>query len=166
MASLLQTLLGICALREGPQDLPYAPQQLIGVIAGNAVVTYVAATNLPGTGPAGLQVAVATAFALAFLYGLLTLRSLQARLVQSATALFGTDMIINLPLAALSFPLATHGAEGAPWAATAVLLLWLWQLAILGHIFRHTLEMRWALGVLLALAYSFLSVQAVQLAAG
>ncbi len=166
MGSLLQTLLGICALREGPQDLPYAPQQLIGVIAGNAVVTYIAVANLPDTGTVVPQVAMAAIFALAFLYGLLALYGLQARFVQSATALFGTDMIINLPVAALTFPLATHGTEDAPGAATAILLLWFWQVAILGHIFRHALEIRLTWGVLLALAYSFLNIQAVQLAAG
>ncbi|MFP4183703.1 MAG: hypothetical protein ACLFRW_03900 [Halorhodospira sp.] len=165
MGALLQTLLGICALREGPQDLPYSPRHLLGVIAASSALSVIAVNNLPETGPALPQVAVATLFSLAFLYALLILRGLQPRFVQSATALFGTDLIINLPVTALSFPIATHGPESAQGAVLAMLLLWFWQIAILGHILRHTLEMRLALGMLLAVGYTLLSVQVIQWAA-
>ncbi|ABM62770.1 hypothetical protein [Halorhodospira halophila] len=165
MGPLLQKLIGICLFRDGPQDLPYSATHLLALIAGSMALTYIAAGNLPDTDAVGLQVAVATGFSLAFLYALLLLRGLTPRFIQSATAMFGTDVLIGIPVTLMTFPIATYGVEQAGGAAAGILLLWFWQVAILGHIFRHTLEMRLALGILLALAYSFLSFQVVQLAA-
>lgn len=166
MAALVQTLMGICLFQKGPQDVPYAPQTLIAAIALSAVVTFVGATNLPETGAVGLKVGVATAFSLAFLYAVLALRGLQARFVQSATALFGTDVLIGLPIVALTFPIAAQGPEQAPAASAGILLLWGWHLAIIGHVFRHMLDIRLGWGLLLALAYALLSFQVVELAGG
>ena len=165
MGPLLQKLVGICLFRDGPQDLPYSATHLLGLIGASMILTYSAADNLPDTGTVGLQVVVATGFSLAFLYALLLLRGLTPRFTQSATAMFGTDVLIGIPVTLMTFPIAAYGAEQAQGAAAGILLLWFWQVAILGHIFRHTLEMRLALGILLALAYSFLSFQVVQLAA-
>jgi len=165
MGPTLPNLAGICLFRNGPQDLPYAPQALAGAVALSAALTFIAGSNLPESGNVAAQVAVATLFAAAFLYALLALRGLQARFVQSATAIFGTDAVIGFPVVLLSFPIGAQGPEQAPGAAAGILLLWGWHLVILGHIFRHTLELKLPLGLLLALAYSFLGFQAVQLVA-
>ncbi len=161
MGSILQSLAGICLFRQGPQDLPYAPQALGAAVLLSGALNYIAAANMPESGNVGAQVLAAAGFSLLFLYAVLVLRALQARFMQSATALFGTEVLIAIPLTVLSFMLAGSDPQSAPGAATAILLLWAWRVGIVGHIFRHTLEIPLALGVLLALAYSFLSIQVV-----
>ncbi len=165
MLALLQTLTGICIFQNGPQDLPYSPRALTALIAASATLTLVGATNLPEPEAVGRKVVVATAFSLAFLYSLLYLRGLRPRFVQSAMAWLGTDTILGLPMVALTLPIAAQGPEQAPGAATGILLLWGWQLLILGHILRHTLEIRWPSGVVLAMLHTFLSLGVVQLSA-
>ncbi|MBK1734330.1 hypothetical protein CKO15_03330 [Halorhodospira abdelmalekii] len=163
MGDALKTLIEICLFRKGPQHLPYAPGLLVVVIAISAGLSYVTAGNLPQAGPVTTQIAVAVLFGLFFLYALLTLRGVADRFIQSATAMFGADALIAAPVALVTFSLAGRSPEEAPTAALIILLLWLWHIGVLGAIFHHALQMRLPLGVLLALAYSFLSFQVVHL---
>lgn len=151
---LLRSLLDIALLRAGPQDVPYSPA-LVGLTAAvAAAVSYPAiSTFSPGSDPA-LQLLVLIGFNAAFAYAVLQLRGLGARFVQTATALFGTDALIT----AVALPLLRLSGAPESQAPAAVLVfigLLFWNLAVVGHIFRHALSVAMGAGVMVALAYTF-----------
>ena len=164
MGEAVKTLLGICVLQKGPQELPYSPTALIAFIAAGAALSHIAADNLPAAANISLQILIAIVFGLSFIYAALVIRNLTERFMQSATAIFGADAVISIPVAGVTFGLDGTSPEQAPLAALIVLLLWLWHISVVGHILRHALEVRLPLGVLIAILYSFLSFRVVQIA--
>lgn len=163
MGETLKNLLGICLLRKGPQDIPYSPTSLLVFIAVGAALSHVAGSNIPGAGSLYQQIAISVVFGLLFTYAALVLRNAQERFMQSATAIFGVDAVIALPVALATFELGEQSPAQAPTTAFIILLLWLWNISVLGHIFRHALDIRLPLGILVAIFYSFLGFQVVQL---
>lgn len=155
MNQLPATLLRICVFRDGPQELPASSSLLIALV----VIGWAASTLLVGQliaeGSAALEVTVATGFGLLFTWLALSVRGGTHRFLQSATALFGTDLVLLLPVAPLL--LLTSGQE-APNLQLLLLLLWAWGIAIKGHIFRHALDLPVPGGVLVAIGYTILSL--------
>ncbi|BAU58423.1 hypothetical protein LRD18_06835 [Halorhodospira halochloris] len=164
MGETIKNLIAICLLQKGPQDLPYSPAALVFFIAAGSAVSHIAAANIPGTENLTLKVLIAALFGLFFIYATLAVRNYTQRFMQTATAVFGADAVIAIPVAMVTLGLDGRSPEQAPTAALVVLLLWLWHISILGHILRHALDIRLPLGILIAIIYSFLSFQVVQLA--
>jgi len=162
MGRLLQRVFDICLLRAGPQDLPASRFLLVlGVLAYAAVGMVMSTQNLD-IGQAVLLVALDGALLAGLLFALLWARDLLERYQQTLTALFGTGAILQLAaLPILSWQQAGLGDDTiSPALMAASLLLWmwlLWDLIVIGHILRHTLSTRLPIGVLLALAYLFIS---------
>lgn len=162
MGRLLQRFFDICLLRAGPQDLPASRFLLwVSLLAYGAVGLVMSAQNLD-VGRAILLVVLDTALLAALLFALLWSRALLERLPQTLTALLGTGAILQLvALPILSWQQAGLGDDTITTALMiASLLLWiwlLWDLLVIGHILRHTLSTRLPVGVLLALAYLFIS---------
>jgi hypothetical protein len=164
MKILLEMLRDLVLMRRGPQDLPYAPN-LLGALLIAAIVLDVAMQGLmPGAQRPSLAAMLATAaqsnlLLLALPYVLLRLRKLDSRFVQTGIALLGTGMVLQLlalPAVFLVGPLdpaATAATPGQGIGALMLMGLLLWLLLVQGHILRHALEVRFAIGVLLALSF-------------
>ncbi len=144
-------LLEIALLRRGPQDLPYSPTLLALAVAASTIGSVLAqgANRLPL-----LSLALIVAYTAAFLHGVLQMRQLTARFLQTATAVFGTDAIITLAalpvLGALGGPDAGQPGSGV---VLAYLALVGWNVAVLAHILRHALDTSFGKGALWAIAY-------------
>ncbi|WP_440997821.1 hypothetical protein [Arhodomonas sp. SL1] len=146
---IARIVLDICLLRRGPQDLPASTSLLGLAIAASALVGYPTMRALPeATGTPGMDVIVGLVVTFAFAYGLLQAHGLGNRLVQTASALFATDVVIS----AIALVVLTLVPGQAPVASLALLVLVVWNVAIVGHIFRHALDTGMSLGVAWALA--------------
>lgn len=162
MGRLLQRFFDICLLRAGPQDLPAARFLLwLSGLAYFAVGMAMSVQNLD-VPRAILLVVLDVALLAALLFALLWSRALLERYRQTLTALLGTGAMLQaavMPI--LSWQQAGLADETiSPALMLASLLLWvwlLWDLMVIGHILRHTLATRLQIGVLLGLAYLFIS---------
>lgn len=153
----------IVAHRAGPQHLP-ASRFLLGLVIVLHVAVYYAAMLILEV-PAPRAVAlpfVDTIVQGVFFSGLLLFLGLQERLLQTLTAVFGADVLLNL----LQLPLAVIGplSSGSPAAIISLLLLIalaLWALGVKGHILRHSAGLPYFVGVALALAFliGFLAIE-------
>ncbi|MBT8137834.1 MAG: hypothetical protein KJO54_12525 [Gammaproteobacteria bacterium] len=153
----------IVAHRAGPQHLP-ASRFLLALVLALHIAVYYAAMVI-------LEVPAARAVALPFVDTLtqsvcfaavLLFLGLQGRMLQTLTAVFGADVLLNL----LQLPLAVFGplSSGSPAAVVSLLLLIaiaLWSLGVKGHILRHAAGLPYFVGVALALVFliGFLAIE-------
>ncbi len=162
MLNTFRILVELCMLRRAPQDLPYSPVLLGLLVIADAAVTFPALRGT-GAGPgAGAETVFILGFGMLFIYAALHYRDLGNRFVQTAAAMFGTDALLTLIALPLIGNLPPHGA-GAPQGAGAgtigaLVLVQLWTIFVIGHIWRHAFNTRFSVGTLLALGYTFASV--------
>jgi hypothetical protein len=151
----------IALLRAEPQDVPASPRLLQGTLVLAGLSYLLAVSSLFPIGQSLLRAALDIGVMALFLYGVLMLRQYPARFLQSFTALCGTGSLLNL----VAWPLFLMLAGGEPSTQTpgipaAILLLWAlyaWSLMVTGHIFRHSLDLSFPAGILVALLYIYLS---------
>jgi len=158
---LIRTLLDIMRLRAGPQDLPAGAGLAIAVAAAWLVQGLVTDRMLeqPDSTPRTL---LAIGIQFGAVLALLRLRNLGERIPQTICALAGTGFIFGL--LALLLLLQLDPARPQPGVALAYLGLFIWSLAVDGHIYRHALSIKMSLGILVAVlifAANFILVRAV-----
>src|SRR5579859_1935918 len=109
MLELLRLIWDICCLRRGPQDLPYAPM-FLGVLCAAIIGMQVGTGLLVHSSQSAFGSAVfELLFDLAVLFLLLSVRDLRNRYVQTALALFGCGLVLQLIL--LPLLLILSGAD-------------------------------------------------------
>jgi len=144
---LIRTLLDILRLRSGPQDLPAAPGLTV-VLAiawlGQGMVTDFAMDG-PDTPPRSL---FAILFQFVAVVVILRARGLAARIPQTLSALAGTGFLFGL--AGLALLTGFDPENPQPGIALGYFGLFLWSLLVDGHIYRHAMSTKMALGVLVA----------------
>ncbi len=160
MFILLREFLHICLFRRGPQDLPAStPLLVLCLLASMLGSVVIAATSLT-LSMAVMSAVAETLFMCAVVYLLLWVRGHAARWQQTVTAIAGTGVVlILLALPLLAWILAAEAQSAA--AGLPILLFYgiiIWNLMVLGHIFRHALSTLLPLGVLMALVYYSASV--------
>lgn len=163
ITATVRCLVRISLLRNGPQDLPYSHELLGLCAAASLAVGYLLLRGFHLSPTPGQDLLFTLVFSLAFVYGVLALKGMTSRFVQTATAFFGTDVIVSmvaLPVLQLGMGM---GAQ-APVSGLAMIGITIWNIAIIGHILRHALSASFALGVLIALGYLFGSVMVTGLA--
>lgn len=164
MLKLFNFFLDLCLLRRAPQDLPASPQLLVMVIIIAVSIGAVGIADvIPGIG--ALAAAMLDAVIVVLLLRLaLQLKNVAARFTQTATAVFGSSIILGL--IALPMQLAIGDAQSNPslgaMISLAYLFLLLWVQLVIGHILRHALNVSLPLGIGLALVYSLLSGSLIQ----
>jgi hypothetical protein len=160
MEQLLYLLRDVIQLRRGPQDAPHAPRLLIALCAASLLLQLAIARVLGVEGEtlgAGL---VALAFNLGVLYLLLNLRRLTNRFVQAALTLLGCAMLFQL----LSLPIVLLAGAHVPSAPehltpAQVLLsivslpIVIWKLVVDAHILRHSLDLPFVSGLVIAVCW-------------
>jgi hypothetical protein len=158
--SVLRTLFSILLLKQGPQDLPFS-QQLLNIL----VLLYVAigVMVLQGSvesGQAAGSMILDVLIILFYTYIVLNTLNKKQRFVQAATAMVGAGILFHL----LAWPMmaqliTTDDGQSLTLAASmAMLLLISWNLLVVAHIFRQTLESGMTNAILLSFALFFISI--------
>lgn len=156
--------MAICLLRAGPQDLPASRFLLAWVLGLHALLGLVFGLF---EGPAMRALAGAllgTVLLYVLAQVLLILRGRMVRLVQTVTALAGSEFLLGLIalLPALWF-YAVEGAGQRLLPSLLTLAILVWNLVVTGHILRHALEIHQSFALLLALGYIILAYQLMAL---
>lgn len=159
MKALFMIFIDLCRLRGGPQDLPHSPFLLLVSIASYALVGLGVSLLDQSPGLAMLSVLVDTGLLLSLAWLGLWVRNHPARLVQTLTALTGTGTLFGL----LGWPLIAwlqQIGENTPSSLALLLLaLVIWNIAVIGNILRHALDLPIWLGSGVALLYVYTSIR-------
>ena len=160
MFALLYLLRDVIALRRGPQDAPHSPRLLLTLCALTLLLQLAIARVLNVEGETLGAGVVALAFNLGLLYLLLSLRKLGNRFVQAALTLLGVAMLFQL----LSLPIVLLAGGHPPSAGDhltplQVLLglvslpILIWKLIVDAHILRHSLNLPFISGMVIAVCW-------------
>ncbi len=164
MKALLYKFVQIALLRATPQDLP-----------GQGVVLWLSVAMAAITGFAGLLISytvfdsllrtvISLAVPAAFLKVVLAAQNLRPRFNQAYSALCGTSAvvyIIALPVLPAFFEAVAANGQGK-LLIYFILLLDLWAVLIMAHIFKHTLSVGLASGVSMAIALVIMTLLLVE----
>lgn len=155
---LVQFFFELCLLRRAPQDLPASPALLGVTLAVNLLMGTTLATAIGiGPGLGFVESLLDAAIALGLLYAALHLLDRLPRFQQSGTALMGSGALLGLVASVLLGLLAPGGNEQTPGGAVLLFAaLVVWSILVMGHILRHTFEIRLGQGVGIAVLYTFL----------
>lgn len=151
--TLTKPFLSIAAQRAGPEVLPKS-QFLLTLIVGTHIVVYFAGMRALDAAP-GRAVSLAlldTVTQCVFFSALLLIMGFRARLVQTLTAVFGADIVLNL----VSLPLAMMSAANPPemsFPVLASILVLLWSLGVKGHILQRAVGVPYFVGVVSAAGF-------------
>jgi hypothetical protein len=159
MGQLLTLLWDICRLRRGPQDLPYSPQILLSVCAFILCLQFVAARLLGLDRETLVPGVLSLVFNFGVLYALLSIRSRKTRFVQTALALVCCGLMFSL--VTLPITLAFGTPPQTPEQMTSLqfllgmvtLLLVVWKTVVDAHILRHSLDVPFLAGVVIAVLW-------------
>lgn len=159
MHFFLKALLGNLVLNKGPQDLPYSL-----VLMKLSLLVYLL-TGLPGMSislsmsQSLLAMLLDVLVMLAFVYVCLKAFNLQARFVQSVTALAAVGAVFQLLPLPLLYQLQgmQEGEQIAPGLSIFLLILVSWNLAVIAHIFRATFNIRLLAAMALTICYIVIS---------
>jgi hypothetical protein len=156
---LFKLFFDICLLRARPQDVPASSAlMLVAMLAVIATGVPAITGSVGGVDTAIMIGLMDVVLILVLLKLFLTITGLSARLVQTASALFGTGVIINL----FSIPVQMLLDSSAEYSATQFIgamfyfALLVWSLTIMGHVLRHTFKLQLSSGVLAAMGYFML----------
>lgn len=150
-------LLDLLRLRGGPQDWPYSPNLLFGLVALAILIDALIASAAPTeTLPAVARVALIGIVLLGLPFLVLRAAKRSARFVQTASALVATHLIFAVLVYPLLLAIGKLPEAGDAVTAGQALLAWValallaWKLAVHGNVFRHALEVPLSRGVLVA----------------
>ena len=131
--SSLRLFVEIARLRRGPEDLPASASLLVATVVANLLLTVVLTYLLPhGPMPIAGPYLAEAVLALLWFAALLRLAGRPERFLQTATAVFGFQLVLVAPFVLLQALAA--GFAGAPsWQPAVVLLMFAllgWALAV------------------------------------
>lgn len=154
LIALASPLVSILAHRAGPETLPASRLLLSLVIAAHLAIYYLSMFAIYDGGSRRIVLPVLDTAVSAVLFALVLYGfRVGARLVQTLTAVFGTELLLNLVL----YPVlvASRGVGGSAGAPLLLIVLGvlLWSLSVRGHILRRATGMSYYLGVTVALLF-------------
>lgn len=159
MAALFNLMMDICLLRANPGDLPYSKFLLVVCLAAYMILGFaITLSNQPITHSA-LIVSVDTSLMLMFTYGALWFRNQLDRATQTVTALAGVGVFFT----ALSIPIVLwlqriDPGEPSP-ISLLLLLIFAWNVAVIGYILQHALNVKYWIGFGIAATYVYMSLR-------
>ncbi len=155
---LFRAFFDICLLKRRPQDIPASQALLLIVVTSYLLITFLLA-GLDKTSPNTIVVGIMdTASLLVFVFLLLLLHRKLNRWLQTTTALAGTGMIFSIFV--LPFMLDRPGPEllsdTVPVSYFAQLLIVMWYILVMAHIFRHAISTSLFSGICISIGYVLL----------
>ncbi len=158
MGKFIYTFWQVCTFKVGPQDLPSSNNLLFSsILAYGLVSVLIAALSLPlGQALASGVLDVALVGAMTQL--LLWIRELNSRFYQTFIALMGSGAIIGFIAWPLLIMQVQAGEQAMVLPSLIIVGLMIWNVAIVAHILRHTIDSPFFVGVGMALIYMYVSV--------
>ena len=163
MYAFVQPFVQIAMLRKAPQDLPSSLFLLKLTLIVHAMLGVFMFTNRLPLSESILAGLASTLVMCVLTTSLLFANRRSARIVQTLTAMAGSDVVIGV--AALPVTAWLHNIADGPAASGVPGLLFLalvvWNLVVAGHVLRHALSGPLPLGIVLALVLYMLSVNII-----
>jgi hypothetical protein len=171
MPSFFELIRDICLLRRGPQDLPYSIP-LLGTVIAACIIVQVAVAVAKNASVQGVLAGAALwlLMTLGALNLILTLRGMRNRFVQAATALLGCALVFTLlsvPIALLLEEPPTPPQQLAPLQLVLGLIslpLLVWKIVVDAHVFRHSFDVPFLSGIVIALLWIIAAMAVASLA--
>ncbi|HEC85099.1 MAG TPA: hypothetical protein ENI48_07685 [Thioploca sp.] len=158
---LWSAFFNICRLRLGPQDLP-SSNVFLGLTLFLYVVINVVLSLMQqlAVKDAVLSSLVDTGLLVVLTSSLLYFTKYSARIIQTLTALAGTNSLLGILIIPVLFWLEQIGLNEGDTSLPVLLLLGLivWNLAVSAHILRHALAVPFFIGFFLTVVMYFLTV--------
>ena len=157
MLTLFKALLQIALLRQGPQSIPASKTLLMLVLAAHLGVGVLLALGSLSLVGAVLVALLGTVVMVAWMQLILAMKGLGARFLQGVTALAACEVIVGLVALPISYWFHGGGSE----QGVVVLLslgIFVWNIAVAGHVFQHTFDLAPRMGSFYAVAYIFVSL--------
>jgi len=168
LLNLLRTSWHICVLRKGPQDLPYSFIFFWFALLINAGIAWGQFSLQQEVGLALTETMGLVAVSLLYVYALLYWMNGLDRYIQTISAMMMAGAMVILmvwPLVHVFLYVMQNHDQGSfvfLWANLSVLVLVIvaniWTLLISAHIFRHSLNQNFFIGLLVALGLIALHV--------
>jgi len=161
--ALIKLFIDIVLFRRGPQDVPASPLMLglcmLVYLSIGEVMLLMEESLLRAT----LQVGLDAVMLAGFVAVTLKFAGYGERVLQTLSALLGVDALISM----IAFPVMISLSSGPERGGGYLLvMLMVWHLAVMAHIFRHALSRSWWVGYAVAMVYTLLSFQILQLLFG
>ena len=162
MYQLIFLFWNICRLRARPEEIPYSTNLLWILVFFNILLGWGQLVIQEIAIEALFHSVILIGFALFFTVAVLQFKQMGSRVVQTLSAIMGTGLILSILITPLlvsqhyliqmtqPFPLWAHVLS----SITVILMLGVnvWILIITAHIFRHALDTRFAIGMLVTIA--------------
>lgn len=159
MSSLLRIFFDLCRFRSAPQDLPYSKFLMALCVACYFLVGFAIALAEQPLGQSIITASADAGLMVGLAYLGLWVRDFMPRVTQTITALAGTGTLFEL----IGWPLVTflQTLEEGETSSLSLLLLGLviWNIAVIGNILKHALEIPMWIGTGIALLYIYTSIR-------
>ena len=160
IADLLPIVINLCRFRGGPQDIPYRPSLLLGLLIASIALDLVSA-ELLGVSEAALGRSLfSTGLLLSLCWLALRICGFASRYVQTASALVACSIVFSLLIVPLALLFGDAPAEQSTVSPAQALVAWLgllvlvWKIAVDGFVVRHAINAPYWLGFCLAMAWT------------
>lgn len=157
MNPLFKAFLDLCLFRTGPQGLPTSIWLRNATLVGYFLVSAALSISIAPEFNSLLAALLDTFFLALLVVGSLWLVSKRERINQTLTAIYGSGVLFNLAIAPLAVIYLSMDKQAGPLLATGITALGLWNLAVLGNILRHALNLPLIAGMAIAITYLALS---------
>lgn len=159
MKLLLQTFGQLLQLKNGPQDLPYAPSMTVVSILLLILLPLVSAIGKTNGWNVFIFSLVTYGFTFLATYMVLMLYHKPARFMQTAFALAGCLLLLNVIIflvsSLLSMLVINLGLSPKLPMLALLLVGSVWTLLVQGNIYRHALDVRLGIGILVTVIIAF-----------
>lgn len=154
MFALLKQYFDIAFLMGKPQDLPPGKDQLYLAILLNFVTYVLALISHVGLGKAALHAALDISITGLFLYFALMFTAKLSRFQQALGAICGAGAVLNFAgIPMLQLTQTPVGQEPTKIAVLSHFVLLVWSLSLVGHVLRHTFNIRMSVSIVAAVIY-------------
>jgi len=152
--ALLKQYFDIAFLMGKPQDLPAGQNQLYVAILLNFLTYVLALVSHVGFGKAAMHAALDISITSLCLYLALMFTSQLPRLQQALGAICGAGAILNFAgIPMLQLTQTPVGQEPSTIAVLTHFVLLVWSLSLVGHVLRHTFNIRMSTSIIAAVVY-------------
>lgn len=158
---ILMAFFDICLFRKRPQDLPTSAAFLLVCLLFYTLSSFVLALLSQSTLNAAAAGVTETVLIMLMTYFFLKLKNMQQRWLQVTTALSGTGIIFSLLAIPVFYWVASSGESVHGLLYLLVIILVVWNIAVMAHVMRHSLSVSFTAGVCIALLYIWLIASAI-----
>jgi len=151
---IVMAFVDVCLLKRKPQDLPVSTELLAVCLLAYTIGSFLLALISQTMIDALIAGIVEVLLVATMTYILLKIINVPERWLQTTTALSGTGAIFSFIAMPLFFWIDLGSqlkSAGQPAAYLIIVLLVLWNIAVMAHIFRHTFSTSFTAGVFVSL---------------